>query len=135
MTGPRCLDCGGASVLTPGTELFSYGAERDLMFWVCEDCFGRVRCHDASTRPMGRPAGRRTGLARRAAHAAFDAIWKPCAGQMIDGMTAREWLYHMLALDLGIPRAECHIGNFDAETCQRVIAWCDVPRCRRKSAR
>jgi len=135
MTGPRCLDCGGASVLTPGTELFSYGAERDLMYWVCEDCFARVRCHDGSTRPMGRPAGRSTALLRREAHLLFDAIWSPCAGSMIDGMSAREWLYHALATDLGLSRDRCHIGMFNDEMCRRVIAWCQIPRARRKSPR
>ena len=48
------------------------------------------------------------------AHAAFDPIWK-------SGTKKRGSAYAWLADQLGIPARECHIGEFDVETCARVV--------------
>ena len=61
--------------------------------------------------------------ARKAAHAAFDPLWKTqnnplrCHSQM-----SRKAAYHWLAEVLGTKRCDCHIQHFDAETCERVLA-------------
>ena len=39
---------------------------------------------------------------------------------------ARASRYKLLAQLLVIPARECHIGMFDVETCERVIALCDA---------
>jgi hypothetical protein len=55
------------------------------------------------------------------AHAALDPLWR---GNRSAG-------YRWLARRLGIAAAECHIGLFDVETCQRVIEVCSNQKARR----
>jgi hypothetical protein len=57
--------------------------------------------------------------ARVRAHAAFDPKWQ-------SGLMTRSEAYTWLALQLGVPRAECHMLRFDIETCNKVIALCVV---------
>jgi len=55
--------------------------------------------------------------ARRAAHAAFDPLWRQ------DGWD-RGRAYRWLARHLGVSEAKCHIGNFNVETCRQVVVVC-----------
>lgn len=57
--------------------------------------------------------------ARCRAHAAFDPIWK--SGEM-----SRSAAYRWLAQQLGIPEAQCHMIQFDIETCDRVTDLCNL---------
>ena len=54
-----------------------------------------------------------THEARKAAHEAFDPLWKE------HGLTRSE-AYRMLASRLGIPREDCHMKLMDAATAVRV---------------
>lgn len=68
--------------------------------------------------PRGKsaPRGSKLAAARIAAHSAFDnATWKT-------GRMTRSAAYRDMAKRLGIPKSQCHIINFDIETCERVIA-------------
>lgn len=73
----------------------------------------------AGVRPNGKlrgqPADRPTREARVRAHRAFDRLW------MGLGPQARVRAYEWLAWQLWIPPAECHIGQFDVQTCERVV--------------
>lgn len=62
-------------------------------------------------------AGRDVELrnARHAAHRAFDKIWR-CRHM------TRTDAYHWLALQMGMPRGDCHMGMMTVEECQRVEA-------------
>ena len=53
--------------------------------------------------------------ARKAAHAAFDTLWKQ------HGMTRSE-AYKQLARELGLTREQCHMKLMDAATARRVPA-------------
>ena len=53
-----------------------------------------------------------------AAHAVFDPLWK-------GGPMTRSAAYGWLADQLGIPRAACHIGEFDIDRCRLVVALCN----------
>lgn len=67
--------------------------------------------------PRGKsaPRGSKLAAARIAAHSAFDnATWK-------SGRMTRSAAYRDLARRLGMSKAECHIINFDIETCEQVI--------------
>jgi len=64
--------------------------------------------------PLGRLANAELRAAKRAAHAAFDPIWK-------GGDMSRHAAYGWLAKQLGISRANCHIGMFDVDGCEAVV--------------
>lgn len=55
--------------------------------------------------------------ARMAAHACFDLKWK-------NGELSRSEAYSWLADQLGIKKSECHMINFDIQTCSLVITIC-----------
>lgn len=58
----------------------------------------------------------KTHAARRNAHAIFDELW-------LETKMRRGTAYKRLAEYLGIKEKDCHIGFFDAETCERVIEF------------
>jgi hypothetical protein len=51
---------------------------------------------------------------RKKAHLYFDAIWQ-------NRLMPRSGAYMWLALQMNIPFRHCHIRNFNAEECMRVI--------------
>ena len=67
------------------------------------------------------PADDTTRRARRAAHAAFDPLWK-------DGSISRSEAYIGLAEFLGYSRRNTHIGYFNFEECQKVVAYANEMR-------
>jgi ssDNA-binding Zn-finger/Zn-ribbon topoisomerase 1 len=109
-----CPECGAPMKLLRSTKYpkhpFFYGCSA---FPVCRTTHGA----HADGRPLGIPADRRTRGARIDAHAAFDPYWRARGWR-------REGAYHWLATQLGIERAQCHIGMMDAETCRRVVELC-----------
>lgn len=60
-------------------------------------------------------ADRETHEARKAAHAAFDPLWK-------SGLLKRGYAYKLLAEAMGMTRDECHMKLMTAEQAQRVPA-------------
>lgn len=69
---------------------------------------------------MSAEPGSPLAQARQAAHRSFDPKWQ-------DGAMSRSDAYAWLAGQLGMPKHECHIVNFDIATCERVVALCGVP--------
>lgn len=112
-----CPYCHREAELVKGVAI--YGHHRpDLMyhnFWRCKPCGAHVGCHRNSFRPLGRLANAELRKAKMAAHAAFDPLWK--SGEM-----TRSEAYAWLASTLGISQANCHIGMFDVDGCNAVIA-------------
>lgn len=97
-----------------------YPHRRDLWnrdFWLCRECNAYVGCHPGTITPLGTLAGPELRKARGRAHDAFDPLWKA-------GQTSRDEAYQWLASELGISKANCHIGMFDLETCNHVIELC-----------
>lgn len=88
-------------------------------FWQCAPCGAFVGCHEKNkgygdgTRPFGRLANAELRRAKSAAHDAFDPLWR--SGQM-----SRHDAYAWLARALGMSPANCHIGMFDVDLCNRV---------------
>ena len=58
---------------------------------------------------------RETHEARKAAHAAFDPIWR-------SGMTGRGHAYKLLAEAMGLSKDDCHMKRMTAQQAQRVPA-------------
>ncbi len=117
---PVCPYCGETSRLTTGREI--YPKRSDLHhkdFYICAPCDAYVGCHMNTLTPLGRLANAELRAAKSAAHRAFDTKWQ------WGGMT-RSRAYHWLSCRLNIPGELCHIGMFDVETCQRVVALCSA---------
>jgi len=81
------------------------------------ECGASVGVHAGTEHPLGTLADQTTKNARKAAHAAFDPIWK--SGQM-----KRSEAYKWLADHLDIERWRCHISWFDTEVCNKVVKIC-----------
>ena len=97
MTCETCPKCGNA----PQKSMTRYGPRLD--------CCGLWAWGD---NPL---ADRATHDARKAAHAAFDPIWK-------SGRLSRGDAYKRLANALGMTRRDCHMKLMTAEQAQRVPA-------------
>lgn len=91
-------------------------------FWSCAPCGAWVGCHRRSPRhgfngdePKGRLANSALRKLKQDAHAVFDPLWR--SGEM-----TRTEAYTWLADALGIAPQNCHIGMFDVDGCEAVIA-------------
>jgi ssDNA-binding Zn-finger/Zn-ribbon topoisomerase 1 len=106
-TNIKCPDCGALMVLRNSRHGPFYGCSS------YPECTATHGAHPDGS-PLGIPGTREVKDARIAAHAAFDAFWRGA------GMTRKQgyaWLQDRLGM---IPDA-CHIGRFDAATCEQVI--------------
>lgn len=96
----RCPKCDGQPVQT------------ETRFGLRLDCCGLWAW---GSHPL---ADRETHEARKAAHAAFDPIWK-------GGLASRGHAYGLLAEAMGLSREQCHMKLMTAEQAQRVPAIAD----------
>lgn len=121
-----------AAIEPVGTlEIYALASQTELE---CPDCHGTMHLEGSSTgliyrcatpgcrgnhgahpdgSPLGIPADARTRRARIEAHRALDSLWSTREERLM--------VYAWLARQLAIPVASCHISNFDAPTCRRVI--------------
>lgn len=111
---PHCAS-GGHVILTRNSV--KYGREYGDWSWCyfCIDCRAYVGCHEFTHIPLGTLATQPVLDARKAAHAAFDPLWKI-------GRFKRAEAYAWLAKQLGIDREDCHISWFDVDMCNKVVA-------------
>lgn len=100
---PNCPKCGGKA------------AETKTRFGLRYDCCG---LWSWGRHPL---ADQRTHKARKAAHAAFDPIWK-------SGLISRGAAYQILASKMRISPQDCHMKKMDAETAEKVPALASVIR-------
>lgn len=121
---PICPYCAAESKLVTGADLYPHRADlADLRFWQCKPCDAYVGCHKKEsgqgdgTQPLGRLANAELRRAKSQAHAAFDPRWKMRT-------MSRSKAYAWLARELGLPVDRTHIGDFDVETCRRVVEIC-----------
>lgn len=137
MTAPRippiCPYCQRESHRITGAQLYNRKPElSDKIIYQCAPCDARVGCHPGTDVPLGRLANAELRRAKMAAHYAFDPIWRAqIAAEGCSKKKARNEAYGWLAVALGIPREDCHIGMMDVETCHRVVDAC---RARRNAA-
>ena len=127
-----CPYCNKPARLADTKEIYktrSYGKA-----YICVDypgCDSYVGVHNGTDKPKGRMANAELRAAKIKAHAAFDPIWrerfriKSAQDKSYTKGMARNGKYKKLSQILGIPRDECHIGMFDIDTCNRVIAICN----------
>lgn len=107
-----CAECGAPMTLRDSQYGRFYGCTR------FPDCRGTHGAHQTTGQPLGTPANKQTKRARIRAHAAFDVIWQ-------QGYMPHTAAYRWLRKQLGLQKAECHIGLFDIAKCERVVALCE----------
>lgn len=118
-----CPYCGSSVSLVENKAI--YGANFGNWPWAyrCDrdGCDSYVGTHPHTKIPLGTMANKETREARKAAHAAFDPLWKGTHW-------TRSKAYHWLSQKLQIKVRDCHIAMFDVETCKRVVALSDKKR-------
>lgn len=97
---------------------------RTSRFGLFYGCKGFPKCqatHGAHTdgRPLGIPGDADTKRARMTAHAVFDRIWK-------EKYMRRGEAYAWMSEEMGLGEGEAHIGRFNMEQCERLIAIVDA---------
>jgi len=119
-SGIVCPYCSRAACLVDGVMIYPHRSDlHDKKFYLCPPCDAYVGCHPGTTRPLGRLANTELRAAKIEAHAAFDPLWRE-----VDSRKRSE-AHRWLADRLGIPWKECHVGEFDVETCKRVVKICN----------
>ena len=124
MKNVLCPYCGESAVLTDSIEVYgvSYG-----MIWLCKPCNAYVGVHKNSKNfiPLGRLANSELREYKKLAHASFDPLWKKKMQlTSCSKSKARKLAYKWLSSELNIDIKDCHIGEFDIDTCKQVINIC-----------
>lgn len=116
----NCDYCGKSAVLVTGEKIYPQRPDlHSLQFWSCAPCQAWVGCHrNSDAIPLGRLANARLRRAKRAAHSAFDPMWR-------SGGRTRRAAYEWLSKHLGVDVKDCHIGMFDIERCNQVVTVCN----------
>jgi hypothetical protein len=127
-----CQYCGDEALLWTLKQWYGDRWPDDRYLWACSGCMATVGCHGNTTKPKGTLANEELRKHRRYAHQLFDVLWKQSV--YIDTLnpndpqrkpsTPRKRAYSWLAKQLGIQFYDCHIGMFDEERCQQVVAVC-----------
>jgi hypothetical protein len=110
-----CGYCNRAAERVTGKVIYPHRPDLyEKVIYRCEPCGAYVGCHPGTDKPLGRLATAELRRAKMAAHAAFDPIWK-------SKTVKRGSAYRWMADQLGIAHSDCHIGEFDESTCNRVV--------------
>lgn len=118
-----CPYCRSSVTFTSHAVLYGGRTFSDWPYiYLCDNqaCLASVGVHAGTHHPLGTLADEKTKAARKAAHAAFDPIWK---NQKNKGK-ARTEAYAWLAEQLDIERWRCHISWFDVSYCKKVVSLC-----------
>jgi len=114
-----CPLCGSAVVYTTNDALYGRQMGDWPYIYLCTNsqCQASVGVHAGTEIPLGTMADSATRQARQLAHSAFDLLWN-------EGKMSRTEAYAWLSYSLSLPPEQCHIGQMDIATCNRVIALC-----------
>lgn len=112
----NCDYCGRPAEYVDSRVVYgrSYG-----MMYLCRHCNAYVGVHDGTDIPLGRLADSRLRYWKKAAHSAFDPLWKQ--GRF---RGRRDAAYRWLSKCMGLPPEETHIGMFDIDICKQTIQIC-----------
>lgn len=115
-----CPYCGSQAAYVDSKVIYgrSYG-----MIYLCRPCNAYVGVHKGTDQPLGRLANAELRIWKRAAHSAFDPLWK--YGRF---RGYRNVAYQWLAGKMGLRAESTHIGMFDVDECKEVIRICKVER-------
>jgi hypothetical protein len=117
---PVTCYCGSPARLQDNSLIYngkSYGNGKAYICSRFPECRGSVGVHP-NGKPLGTIPDQATKLLRRKLHATIDPLWQ---NQDRPKKKARGSVYGWLRRILNMSAEECHIGNFDAETCRRAL--------------
>lgn len=113
--------CGSPAHLRPNSLLYGGKSYGNGYAYICDrfpDCRGSVGVH-----PNGKPLGvipdEQTKVMRRKLHAIVDPLWQNQAYR--SRKKSRGSVYGYLRRIGGLSAEECHIGNFDADMCLKMM--------------
>lgn len=108
-----CDYCGRKAEFVDSKVIYgrSYG-----MIYLCRNCMAYVGVRKGTRKPLGRLANAELRSWKKAAHAAFDPLWK--YGRF---KRHRDAAYRWLAEQMNLPLKQTHIGLFDIDQCRKVI--------------
>lgn len=94
-TGPPCPYCNSPTEFIDSKRVYGRWYGWLLACTRYPQCDAYVGCHGESKNPLGRLANAELRAAKKAAHAAFDPLWRPlptgpcanCGGPVYDGNT------------------------------------------------
>lgn len=118
-----CRFCNSKVRYTSHAEIYGGRVYSEWPYiYLCDNkaCKASVGVHEGTHYPLGTLADETTKNARKAAHAAFDPIWK----NKPDKSKARAEAYKWLAKELDIEVWRCHMSWFDTELCKKVVRIC-----------
>lgn len=117
---PVTCFCGAPAKLQPNVILYGGKIYGNGMAYVCTNfptCRGSVGVHPGG-KPLGTIPDEQTKAMRRKLHAIVDPLWQT---QERHKKRARGSVYGYLRRIMNMTAEECHIGNFDAQTCLRAM--------------
>ena len=116
-----CQYCGKMAEFVTGEVLFPHHAHlHKKLFWRCKPCKAHVGCHPRTNKPMGTLAKVELRSLRAKVHEVFDPLWKR-KRRLRGRRKARDAAYKLLADQLNISPAQCHIGLFDEKMCRNAL--------------
>lgn len=112
-----CDYCGRQAEYVDSKAIYgkSYG-----MIYICRRCNAYVGVHDGTDIPLGRLADSQLRYWKKAAHSAFDPIWK--YGRY---RGRRDAAYRWLSRQMNLSPEETHIGMFTVEQCKEAVQICN----------
>lgn len=89
--------------------------------WVCARCEAWVGVHKNSSdfAPLGRLANAPLRRLKMRVHAVLDTWWRDTVGATTS--RRRKAVYRLLAEEMAIPYAECHVADFDDARCEAAL--------------
>lgn len=118
-----CPYCGNdAPLFLSSVAIYGKGNDYGPRYW-CQPCKAHVGCHPGTLEPLGSPAQGDLRRARMDAHTAIDAFWKG-KGSQNNQRRLRSNAYSWLQQAMQLQPAQCHIGGFTIEQCERVVKLC-----------
>lgn len=117
-----CDYCGRLAEFVDSKVVYgrSYGK-----IYLCRNCMAYVGVHKGTDVPLGRLANAELRYWKKAAHAAFDPLWKRGPFRY-----HRDVAYGWLARKMGLPFEHTHIGLFDVSQCKKAVRICRNERSR-----
>jgi hypothetical protein len=118
---PVTCHCGSPAHLRDNSLLYSGKSFGNGKAYICDrfpECRGSVGVHP-NGKPLGNIPDEQTKVMRRKLHAIVDPLWQN--QEYRSRKKARGSVYGYLRRILDMSAEECHIGNFDSETCLRAM--------------
>lgn len=109
----KCNICGGKVVFGNMSD-FGLNSYQSGKCYICTNCGAYVGTHKNQPQDaLGTLADGKTRALRTKCHEEFDKHYM--------SLTAKDTLYYMLSIEMGISKEECHFGHFNREQLEKAL--------------